>query len=970
MADDGLVAHCQSRMGQVLSGKWRLDALIGIGGMAAVYAATHRNNSMAAIKILHPEVAQNKDIRERFLREAYIANKVGHHGTVKVLDDDVDENGTPYLVMELLQGNSVEAWAVGQGGTLTIAQTLDIADQTLSILEAAHSEGIVHRDLKPENLFLVDNHRVVKMLDFGIARLRQNNTKQTQTGMVMGTPAFMAPEQALGRWDDVDARTDLWAVGATMFTLLTGRSVHEAETPGEMLVKAASHEARSLARVMPDAPVSLVRVVDRALAYRTDRRFADAAAFRSEVITLKETLSEAILDKKNSGAIPNKNETAVDLQAQAEEDADDEQKTETYDPATATDQDQQGLKKAFDHMENSLIARKQYGVNHPETKRRHAEAFRELYRTLAGCEETLAWNVNPYAFHIEDNVIWEPEPPLNRIPYQLFSDGIRMMGFSRGIDEIEFAEWMRVITLDAAIDMAPEDDLVTLLWDAAFQHAYHQAIDTFSEGDQKEREAFEAERNDVLNMARLHGVGDVTDAWKDGKGRDASAQDRGSEILQFLTGDQALTKEAIAQAQNLDITNQASPATSLAGRALLVDESTRALLAARLDVDVSATSERFVVAAAHAFHAAAESGRANSVSGPLRGAVDGLARRAPDKAMDMILTLRDAVAGNWEGSGIETIITTDVTSTDTMRAIITGAPALNEEDKVAKQERAQYFENMQALLDVVEGEHVDVALDCLTTTDTEEVRSLLLAFVQAKGAGHEAAIGALFSSPNVTLELGLELVRLLAALGTPEAKNAIGLAASSPHALVRIEALGHSEGVSSERLRNELRKLLEDKDEEVRLAALRAMETYNIAVAGPFVVLRIQDAGFLKLPFEERKQAIHTVCTLRPRRAEELCIELLSQTGLVRSKALEETRELAAKYLGEIATTQPAFYLLDEISRASRWKANEQVREAATAALARIAQRAERAKAAAAQRATMSGVKAPTQPPTQAPRKS
>src|SRR5262245_700660 len=116
MADD-LLAHCQSRVGDVLSGKWRLDALIGIGGMAAVYAATHRNNSMAAIKILHPEVAQNKDIRERFLREAYIANKVGHNGTVKVLDDDADDLGAPYLVMELLQGNSVEAWAVGQGGT-------------------------------------------------------------------------------------------------------------------------------------------------------------------------------------------------------------------------------------------------------------------------------------------------------------------------------------------------------------------------------------------------------------------------------------------------------------------------------------------------------------------------------------------------------------------------------------------------------------------------------------------------------------------------------------------------------------------------------------------------------------------------------------------------------------------------------------------------------------------------------------
>ncbi len=953
MADDGLIAHCQSRMGEVLSGKWRLDALIGIGGMAAVYAATHRNNSMAAIKILHPEVAQNKDIRERFLREAYIANKVGHAGTVKVLDDDVDDNGAPYLVMELLQGNSVEAWAVGQGGTLTIAQALDIIDQTLAILEAAHSHGIVHRDLKPENLFLVDNHKVVKMLDFGIARLRQNSTKQTQTGMVMGTPAFMAPEQALGRWDEVDARTDLWAVGATLFTLLTGRSVHEAETPGEMLVKAASHEARSLARVMPAAPIALVRVVDRALAYRSDKRFPDAASFRAEIVTLKQTLDEAVLDKKTSGPTPSKHETAVDVQAQAEEDAEDEQKAETYDPSTATEEDQAGLAKAFDMLENSLIARKQYGVNHPETKRRHAESFRELYRTLAGCEQTLAWNVSPYAFFIEDNVIWEPQAPLNRIPYQLFSDGVRTMGFAKGLDEIEYAEWIRLVTLDAASDMAPEDDLVTMLWDANFEHAYHQAIDTFSEGDQKEREAFEAERKEVLDMARAHGAGDISDAWQGGRGRDGTAQDRSSEILQHLTGDQALTKEAIAQAQNLDLTGQDAQ-SSLAARALMVDESTRALLAARLDIDVSATSERFVVAAAHAFHAAAQTGRTAAVSGPLRGAVDGLSRRAPDKAMDMILTLRDAVAGNWEGSGIETIITSDVTSPDTMRAIITGAPAPNEEDKQAKQERADYMDSMQALLNVVEGEHVDVALECLPEADTEELRKMLLTFVQAKGAGHEQAIGALFASPKVTIELGLDLVRLLAALNTPEAKNAISQATRSPHALVRIEALGYSEGVSSDKLRIELRKLLEDNDEEVRLAALRAMETYNITVAGPFVVLRIQDKAFLKLPYEERKQALRTVCTLRPKRAEELCMELLSQTSLIRSKSLEETRELAAQYLGEIATTQPAFYLLDEISQSSKWKANEQVRLAATQALARIAQRAERAKAAAA-RTTMTG---------------
>jgi serine/threonine protein kinase len=111
MEEDPLVTQCRGRVGHLISNKWRLDALIGVGGMAAVYMATHRNGSVGAIKILHDEVSTNQEVRERFLREAYIANKVGHPGTVKVLDDDVDDRGSPYLVMELLQGNSVEGVA-------------------------------------------------------------------------------------------------------------------------------------------------------------------------------------------------------------------------------------------------------------------------------------------------------------------------------------------------------------------------------------------------------------------------------------------------------------------------------------------------------------------------------------------------------------------------------------------------------------------------------------------------------------------------------------------------------------------------------------------------------------------------------------------------------------------------------------------------------------------------------------------
>src|SRR5262245_1088430 len=342
--DDPLVAQCRGRVGRLISGKWRLDALIGVGGMAAVYMATHRNGSLAAVKILHEEVALNQEIRERFLREAYIANKVNHPGTVKVLDDDKDEHGAPYIVMELLRGESIESRSQKAGGRLPIADTLDILDQTLSVLEAAHAQAIVHRDLKPENLFMTEQSQV-KVLDFGIARLREEkNSQRTQTGLVMGTPAFMAPEQAMGRWNDVDLRTDLWAMGATGFTLLTGLPVHEAETAGEMLIAAATRPARSLARVLPGAPFALVALVDRGLAYERENRFPDAQSFRAELAKIRASVTaEAVAapqaDAPQKPLIPatvHSRSMAQPLVAAAFDSVedDDEEVVETFDPSS------------------------------------------------------------------------------------------------------------------------------------------------------------------------------------------------------------------------------------------------------------------------------------------------------------------------------------------------------------------------------------------------------------------------------------------------------------------------------------------------------------------------------------------------------------------------------------------------------------------------------------------------------------
>jgi serine/threonine protein kinase len=276
---DPVEARARGRLGQTLRGKYRLDRLLGVGGMAAVYAGVHRNGRPVAVKLLHPELTLHEDIRDRFLREGQVANAVEHPGAVAVLDDDVTEDGAAFIVMELLEGVTVES--LNERSRLPLGAVCSIGLQALEVLEAAHARGVVHRDIKPANLFATRDG-AVKILDFGIARLREPGaTSGTQTGLMLGTPAFMAPEQAIGRMSQIDGRTDLWALGATLFTLISGQLVHEAETLQEALVKAATEPVRSLRTAAPKTPSWLVSVVDRALSFDQSARFASAHEMRA-----------------------------------------------------------------------------------------------------------------------------------------------------------------------------------------------------------------------------------------------------------------------------------------------------------------------------------------------------------------------------------------------------------------------------------------------------------------------------------------------------------------------------------------------------------------------------------------------------------------------------------------------------------------------------------------------------------------
>jgi eukaryotic-like serine/threonine-protein kinase len=266
----------EDRVGKTLRGKWRVEALLDSGAMGAVYRARHENGHSAAIKVLHVHLAIDPEMRKRFQLEGYVANKIGHPGAVRIIGHDTAEDGAPFLVMELLEGEPLSAW-FARADRIPVPDALAICGQLLEVLAAAHAADVLHRDIKPANVFLT-RHGHVKLLDFGLARVRvgAKSVVPTAHGLALGTPHYMSPEQARGKKDEVDARSDLFSVGALLFRAVSGHRIHHETKLGPALMAAASRPAPALATVMPSAGPLLRRAVDKALAFDQADRWPSA----------------------------------------------------------------------------------------------------------------------------------------------------------------------------------------------------------------------------------------------------------------------------------------------------------------------------------------------------------------------------------------------------------------------------------------------------------------------------------------------------------------------------------------------------------------------------------------------------------------------------------------------------------------------------------------------------------------------
>ena len=276
-------------IGQVLGNRYRIISILGSGGMGVVYEAEHLGlERPVAVKVLNPVQAKKKNTVKRFQMEARAAGGIGHPNICEVYDMGWLEDGCPYLVMERLHGQTL-ADRIRKSGGLPFLEAVEVLSQVLAGLMAAHEKGIMHRDIKPENIFLsrrTNADPVAKILDFGVSKGMAGGVEEpldlTRTGMVMGTPYYMSPEQARGE-RNLDARVDVYACGVMLYECLTGRRPFLAPNYNALLLQILTENPRPARDLRPDLPAPFEAIMRRAMARARDDRYPTAAALRRDL---------------------------------------------------------------------------------------------------------------------------------------------------------------------------------------------------------------------------------------------------------------------------------------------------------------------------------------------------------------------------------------------------------------------------------------------------------------------------------------------------------------------------------------------------------------------------------------------------------------------------------------------------------------------------------------------------------------
>lgn len=893
-ADD--TAGSRARVGTVLAG-WPLEKLLGIGGMAAVYASSDPEGTPVAVKVLHSEFSTNEGIKARFVREARLTMAVDHPSRVMVFEEGTSEEGDPYFVMERLEGVTLDKLWKRQGRKLPLEYALEIADRVLDFLSECHAQEIVHRDLKPSNIFITEEG-FVKVIDFGVARKREAGVDPTLAGTALGTPAYMAPEQALGSAERVDARSDIFSIGAVLHAMVTGKRLHEGRSHQEAFVLAATRPAPSIARTAPELPAEVVALVDRALQWDPRNRFQTAAAMREEIARVLDALRGGTA----TTAEPEKKRAKSALLAAIAEAG-----AEKIQAATVEDEQSiAALTEVFSRIEKALMAVRQYTWTHPVTDGQIQAVVDEIAKVHARDPDLVSFDVRPHSLSRKGIVVWEPLHPFDEIPYNLYASGFRSFTLTPGIDAEEVRALLDLLRRDPMRDFAPEDDLATAFWEKQLEHVNYNVVSSFLTISAMEDGASRAEYDELMDAAK-----DTAEPNK--KKRSSSGQ--------IETEPLSLEERAAAIAAR-----QVALGAARSSGALGLDDERRTAIARALEMPDAEWEARFSVALADAIADAVRSDQLTLAAHPLRAAI---VEHAASSTLDFALHVLASVLGSLaarEGAPARARLSRQVFDTETMGLLLRHvARPVPERERPAV---AALAPTIVTLMSDLDRDHVPAVTQALARVEIEEIHEALLSYLERHAAGNEAELGQMLADADVAR--GRAILAILGRLDSDAARDALKHVEANPSAELRVEAVAVRAAAHAEGLRDELAALTSHADPQVRVAALKTMARYKVKEAGPPLVQHISSGNFNKLPLDERRVALETLWELSPVRAEQLALELAQKVPLITRESVDDTRIIAIEALVRHSPTPPVIMALDKVS--TKWTNSQEVRAAAAKA--------------------------------------
>jgi hypothetical protein len=588
-------------------------------------------------------------------------------------------------------------------------------------------------------------------------------------------------------------------------------------------------------------------------------------------------------------------------------------------PATENDPTVVRLVDLFRRVERLLPTVRQYGWNHPEADNKLRATFQAVMEALREDANSVYWSILPYSFTHRQQTVWEPTAPFDVVPYNLFAAGVRTFRIVPGVTEQELRALCEVFLIDPARDLTPEDDVASALWERRNQHIKYDVINVFAEGDAADREAFYEEADQLEGVAQR------------------AADERAN--------------RAEAAAMNVKVDADALKVAKAAAQVLALDPVAKKAIGAQLETNPERWSERFVDVLADAFVDTTKRKDVKLVAEPLDASVrDLVLSRRFDVLFPMWEAIRRAVEGAvrnqrppLQNAGqVGPTLTKAMFGPETLRLLLVEAIRSNQQAIMgggAQAGAAVDLDRLAQQLNVVFSElgheHVAPIVAVLDQIPHDGLRQVLFAFLQRTMAGRENEIAERI--PQMSIETARPLLRLLATIRTQGGFDALRRLASSGNVTLRCESVAYL-AQSPDQLRDELGRLAEAPQPELRQAALRTMAYHQVRAAGPLLVKRVQDPTFNQLPVPERRELLTALFALNPQRAEQIAVEVVQKHGLLVDEALEQTRALCAELLGQNAKSMEA---LDAVLQASkrRWWNTQPLRDAALVAAEAIAQK-------------------------------